>query len=128
LHLLDRPVPLADLCETNSWSKARLHQLLRLGLAEGLLTFDPASNSCHLSAQGKLEARRVTRNHRLWEIYLLEHADVAPQHIHHNADQIEHVVEPDIVNELEELLAGRSVEALVPADPEKPSLAPEGIR
>jgi hypothetical protein len=51
---------------------------------------------------------------------------VAPQHIHHNADQIEHVVEPNLVNELEELLAGREGAALVPADPEKPGVIVNG--
>ena len=54
------------------------------------------------------------------------YADVAPQHIHHNADQIEHVIEPNIVNELEELLAGREGAALVPADPEKPRAVANG--
>ncbi|HXG48277.1 MAG TPA: metal ABC transporter permease, partial [Methylomirabilota bacterium] len=104
---LDRPVALADLRASNGWSSARLQSLLRLGRDEGLITVDAAAGRCQLTADGKLEARRVTRNHRLWETYLLHHADVAPQHIHHNADQIEHVIEPNIVNELEELLAGR---------------------
>lgn len=126
LHLLERPVPLAELREANHWSHARFTRLLRLGAAQGLLAWNPGSDFCHLSARGKLEARRVTRNHRLWETYLLHYADVAPQHIHHNADQIEHVIEPDIVNELEELLAGREGAALVPADPEKADSANEG--
>ncbi len=123
LQLLDRPVPIAELRQANHWNLARLTRLLRLGAAEGLIIWNPDSHACHLSAEGKLEARRVTRNHRLWETYLLHYADVAPQHIHHNADQIEHVIEPNIVNELEELLAGREGGALVPADPEKTTSA-----
>lgn len=123
--LLDCAVSLAELKQANHWSKARLRQLLRLGLAGRLVTWNNSHNAVHLTAEGKLEARRVTRNHRLWETYLLHYADVAPQHIHHNADQIEHVIEPNIVNELEELLAGREGGSLVPADPEKP--APAGV-
>ncbi len=118
--LLDRAVPLVELCRANDWSEGRLQRLLRLGFAERLVIWNNSHNAIHLTAQGKLEARRGTRNHRLWETYLLQYADVAPQHIHHNADQIEHVIEPNIVNELEELLAGREGGALVPADPEKP--------
>jgi hypothetical protein len=117
--LLDCPVHRAELRKANHWTEARLQCLLRLGLAEGLLTWDKARSAAHLTARGKIEARRVTRNHRLWETYLLRYADVAPQHVHHNADQIEHVIDPDIVNELEELLAGREGAVLVPADPEK---------
>jgi Mn-dependent DtxR family transcriptional regulator len=89
-------------------------------LKQGLVTVDRISGVCHLTAHGKLEARRVTRNHRLWETYLLNYADVAPQHIHHNADQIEHVIDPNVVNKLEELLASRGA-STVPADPEQPA-------
>lgn len=117
--MLDQPAPLAELRAANHWSPRRLAQLLRLGAREGLVTCDPARGACQLTSQGKIEARRVTRNHRLWETYLLNYADVAPQHIHHNADDIEHVIEPDIVNRLEELLAGRVGGGLVPADPER---------
>ena len=124
--LLDCAVPLAELSRASDWNQTRLRQLLRLGFAERLVIWNNSHNAVHLTAQGKLEARRVTRNHRLWETYLLQYADVAPQHIHHNADQIEHVIEPNIVNELEELLAGREGGALVPADPEKPRVAPSG--
>ena len=94
-----------------------------------LLNWNDDGGTCHLSPTGKIEARRVTRNHRLWETYLLHYADVAPQHIHHNADQIEHIVEADIVNELEELLAARGEGVLVPADPEIAERhAPNGAR
>ena len=119
-NLLDTPVPVEDLRRENHWSEERARHLLRLAIPEGLVVWDPSNGTCHLTAGGKIEARRVTRNHRLWETYLLQYADVAPQHIHHNADQIEHVIEADIVNELEELLGGRDGRALVPDDPERP--------
>lgn len=126
LQLLDVPVVVAELAVKNDWNAARLARLLHLGAGQGLLTLDAVNGVCQLTARGKLEARRVTRNHRLWETYLLQYADVAPQHIHHNADQIEHVIEPMIVNELEELLAGREGAALVPADPERRTSTPGG--
>lgn len=119
-QLLDRPVPLEALRTDNHWPEPRLRSLLKLGRSDGLLSTDPGGNRAHLTARGKIEARRATRNHRLWETYLLRYADVAPQHIHHNADQIEHVIDPIIVNELEELLAGQDDLLLVPADPEQP--------
>jgi Mn-dependent DtxR family transcriptional regulator len=117
---------LAELRRGNDWTEARLKHLLRLGFAERLVTWNNSREAIHLTAEGKIEARRATRNHRLWETYLLQYADVAPQHIHHNADQIEHVIEPNIVNELEELLAGREGAVLVPADPEKPRARANG--
>lgn len=125
--LLDRDVALAQLRAANHWDEPRLTRLLRLGVAEGLVVWTPGAAVCRLSSPGRLEARRVTRNHRLWEAYLLNYADVAPQHIHHNADQIEHVIEPEVVNELEELMAGRGSVGLVPADPEHPVASGRGI-
>jgi len=123
--LLDQAAPVAALQASSHWTRGELLALLRLGLAEGLITVDGPRDTCQLTANGKLEARRVTRNHRLWETYLLHYADVAPQHIHHNADQIEHVIDPNIVNELEELVAGRGG-IVVPADPERPEMAGKG--
>jgi manganese/zinc/iron transport system permease protein len=43
------------------------------------------------------------RNHRLWEVYLITHADVAPSHVDWDADMIEHVLPPEMVTRLEEL-------------------------
>jgi manganese/zinc/iron transport system permease protein len=124
ITMLEQPVPLRELAQASHWSDAVLRRLVRRGQNEGLISIDASGRFVHLSPQGKLEARTVTRNHRLWETYLLHYADVAPQHIHHNADRIEHVVEPDVVNELEELMAGRAAEGLVPADPERSSTMP----
>jgi manganese/zinc/iron transport system permease protein len=116
--LLDREVTVSALAAAGHWSPSDLRAGLRLGRREGLIVWIPGTPTCRLSALGKLEARRVTRNHRLWETYLLHYADVAPQHIHHNADQIEHVVDPDVMNKLEELLGERAGEAWVPGNPE----------
>ncbi len=73
---------------------------------DGLLT--PTAGGWRLTADGAAAAARTTRNHRLWELYLIEYADVAPAHVHRHADAIEHVLEPEMVVELERLLAARS--------------------
>lgn len=114
--LLDRPIEMASLQAANRWSAGYIAALVRVGLAEGLIAPGASAREFRLSPLGKIEARKVTRNHRLWETYLLQYAAVAAQHIHHNADQIEHVVEPAIVNELEELLADRYGGMSVPAN------------
>ncbi len=67
---------------------------------------------------GESEASRAVRNHRLWELYLITHADVAPSHVDSDADRIEHVLDPDMVAELEELLA-REQEDTPPPSPHR---------
>ena len=58
---------------------------------------------------GLERGRRVARNHRLWEQYLITHADVAPGHVDWTVDQVEHVLAPELIRELEALLGRRGV-------------------
>jgi manganese/zinc/iron transport system permease protein len=59
----------------------------------------------------------VARNHRLWELYLVTHADIAPSHVDRDADAIEHVLEPRVVEELEALLGQEQPPTAVPPSP-----------
>lgn len=53
-----------------------------------------------LTSKGFEEAQRVGRLHRLWEMYLTERMHLKADHIHPNAETIEHIITPEI----EELL------------------------
>lgn len=53
-----------------------------------------------LSDKGMEEAKRIVRLHRLWEMYLTERMRLKADHIHPNAETIEHIISPEI----EELL------------------------
>ena len=57
------------------------------------------------------------RNHRLWETYLIELANIAPDHVDRDADELEHVLPPQLVQELEAKLRskGRFPEAIPPS-------------
>jgi manganese/zinc/iron transport system permease protein len=52
-----------------------------------------------------LAADRVVRNHRLWELFLIRHADIAASHVDRDADLVEHVLGEESVAELEQVLA-----------------------
>ena len=56
----------------------------------------------------------MVRNHRLWEAYLIHHADIAPTHVDRDADAIEHVLDADLVRSLEEVL-GTAAGAVPPS-------------
>ena len=43
----------------------------------------------------------IVRNHRLWELYLTNAAHIAADHVHEDAEKIEHVLGEDVVRELE---------------------------
>lgn len=110
------PVPLARLEKHRSWHPAEVRKLLKIARREDHL--EPAeSGLVRLSEAGYGEAQRITRNHRLWELYLIEHADVAPWHVDRDADLVEHILGADLVHKLEDVLARREVREAVPPSP-----------
>jgi Mn-dependent DtxR family transcriptional regulator len=62
-----------------------------------------------LTEKGSAEAARIVRNHRLWEMYLITYADIAPTHVDRDADMIEHVLGRGLVAKLETLLDATSL-------------------
>ncbi len=57
-----------------------------------------------LTNEGKNHGQRITRLHRLWELYLTEYLRIAPDHVHDDAEMIEHIITPEIEAKLQELL------------------------
>jgi manganese/zinc/iron transport system permease protein len=57
-----------------------------------------------LTEEGRIRAQRVVKIHRLWELYLTTHLNIAPDHVHDDADTIEHLLTPELEEELERLL------------------------
>jgi hypothetical protein len=68
-----------------------------------------------LTDGGREAAREVVRRHRLWETYLITHADVAPGVVDLSADRIEHVLEPELIRQLEVTLAETTEKTLPPS-------------
>lgn len=96
-------VPFSWLHKSRSWSATRLRQEIsraqRAGQVEYLET-----NYVRLTESGLETAARLTHQHRLWELYLVTHAEVATSHVDRDADAIEHVLEPEMIDQLERLL------------------------
>jgi manganese/zinc/iron transport system permease protein len=112
-------VTLEQVLAKRPWKNNELRSEIGQLTDEGLLTTEPSGASFQLNGRGDSEARRLVRNHRLWEIYLLNHADVAPARVDRDADLIEHVLDQRLVDELEDLLDEKARERLVPGNPEK---------
>ena len=114
-------VTLDDLLPKRAWSRAGLRRLVRRAEARGRVT--SRGGQIRLTHAGVREAERVVRNHRLWETYLIHHADIAPSHVDREADAIEHVLDAEMIAELERIVrGGGGVE--VPEDPHGAAAAP----
>jgi manganese/zinc/iron transport system permease protein len=101
------------LLRKRSWSKNRLLREVRRSQRGELVEW--VGDRLKLTRRGRVEAARLTRQHRLWELYLINYAEVAPAQVDRDADAIEHVLAPEIVSELESLLERE--QASVPASP-----------
>jgi manganese/zinc/iron transport system permease protein len=53
-----------------------------------------------LTEKGDVEASRIVRSHRLWELYLTKRMNFKDDHIHGTAETIEHLITPEIEEEL----------------------------
>ncbi len=110
------PVRLAVLRRERGWSPQRLHRVLRAALRDGLVE-RAGSDSYRLTERGAAAAWRIVRNHRLWELFLIAHADIAPSHVDRDADEVEHVLSPQLIAELEQQLAGTHPDLAAPDSP-----------
>ncbi len=116
-------IAVASLLPARSWTRRRLARLLRRAVRARRLS-PQGTGAYRLTGSGLRDAARITRNHRLWEMYLICCADVAPVHVDQNADRVEHVLEGELVERLEAEMARYGLK-VVPAE----SLTlPEGAR
>ncbi len=97
-------VPVIDLATLRDyrhwWS---LERLLERAREEQLIEWD--KNQVQLTPLGLRRASQITKAHRLWELYLVRHADIAPDHVDRDADDIEHLLPESLVAKLEQELA-----------------------
>jgi ABC-type Mn2+/Zn2+ transport system permease subunit/Mn-dependent DtxR family transcriptional regulator len=70
----------------------------------GLVTSHEEGNILFFTPRGWQRACEIVRNHRLWELYLTNAAQYSPDHVHEDADKIEHVIGTETVRELERKL------------------------
>ena len=114
--LTERPMKFKGLLATRAWAKHRLSRLLAAATRKDLIWADSADRF-RLTDAGARLAQQVARNHRLWETFLIRYADIAPTHVDRDADQIEHVLGPELIEELELLLAEEYPNMPVPTSP-----------
>ena len=113
--LISQSVSLKDLIQTRSWTRQQVVRGLKRLEREDLVR--ARGEAVKLTQAGVAEAARLTRQHRLWELYLIHHADVVASRVDRDADAIEHVLEPELVDELERLLDQAPTRISIPPNP-----------
>ncbi|MEM7550419.1 MAG: iron chelate uptake ABC transporter family permease subunit [Bacteroidota bacterium] len=85
-----------------SFENSNLIQTLKRLRSQGYLESD--QHDYWLTQEGMKKGQRVVKLHRLWETYLTKYLRIAPDHVHEDAESIEHVLTPELEKRLEQLL------------------------
>lgn len=109
-----QPVTLNWILSVRSWKPWQGKWLLYRAKSRGEI--QRAADGWVLTAIGMDKAAAVVKSHRLWEMYLVLQASIAADHVDRDADEIEHILTPSILAELEEKLReeGRLPALMVP--------------
>ncbi len=112
-------VPEADVIAQRHWRRWWVDWWLARLRSRGLIERD--NGNVRLTPEGLVAAAQVTRTHRLWEMFLVESAGIAADHVDRDADDVEHILPQQLIEELEKRLAadGRLpfVQQTVPQSP-----------
>lgn len=84
------------------YQKAEIDQSIKELNKDGFITKN--QSIINLTPQGISDAMRIVRLHRLWELYLNEFMNIAPDHVHESAEQMEHLITPELEALLEKRL------------------------
>ena len=91
-----------DLLATRDLRTKELKRGLRLLKKENWLR--KKGNNWLITQSGLNEAKRIIKLHRLWEMYLNQRLKLQPDHVHNDAEAIEHIITPELERQLEKEL------------------------
>jgi manganese/zinc/iron transport system permease protein len=97
-----QPRTVKEIMDRRPFNISHLRKGLRKLYKQGLLK--SSEEGWAYTQAGKRKGQRVTKLHRLWELYLTEYLRIAPDHVHEDAETIEHIITPELEKKLEEKL------------------------
>lgn len=102
-------VTLNQVAKYQSISLLHLKFLMRGMVRNGWLERQ-GDNGYQLTDDGRLRAAKIVRLHRLWEVYLTNYLGIGGERVHCNAEEMEHVLTPELELELTRLLEDPKVD------------------
>jgi len=98
----DHEISLDEIGKHQSASKMYLRFILGRLTSQGWLK--ASSKGYRLTPEGAQWAARIVRLHRLWELYLVDYLGVGAERVHRSAEEMEHIITPEIESALTLLL------------------------
>lgn len=98
----DREVTFDEIAKYQSASPWYLRFILSRLVRQGWM--EQIKTGYRLTSEGKQWAARIVRLHRLWEVYLVDYLGVGAERVHCSAEEMEHIITPEIEAELTVIL------------------------
>lgn len=95
-------VELTEINSRRGFAGGVLEKSLKRLMDKGLVKTE--NEKFALSETGEAEANRIVRLHRLWELYLAKKLGLPADHVHDDADSMEHLITPEMEAKLMKLL------------------------
>ncbi len=89
------------------WKKQSLSMSfwIRWKLLRTKLIMKGSKGTYILTDLGNRKATRIVRLHRLWEVYLVDCLRIDEEKVHHSAEEMEHIITPELERKLTEILS-----------------------
>ncbi|MBM3288775.1 MAG: iron chelate uptake ABC transporter family permease subunit [Candidatus Hydrogenedentes bacterium] len=92
---MDAPCSMTRLMQYRAMNAWALERTLARLKGRGLVR-EGEDGTFALTGAGVERGARLTRLHRLWELYLTRKLEIAPDHVHDDAEEIEHIITPEL--------------------------------
>jgi DtxR family Mn-dependent transcriptional regulator len=99
----ESPVSTSSIAQSMGLSLASVSEMLRRLSEKGLIEYTPYGGA-KLTEEGRQRFLRLTRRHRLWEVFLNRHLGIDWGDVYHHACSLEHATTDLVVEKLDEFL------------------------
>nr|WP_166154243.1 iron chelate uptake ABC transporter family permease subunit [Neochlamydia sp. AcF84]NGY94232.1 putative metal transport system membrane protein [Neochlamydia sp. AcF84] len=93
------PVSFEQIAKYQSASKLYLRFVLWRLVRNGWMV-NAGKKAYQLTKEGNVWAAKIVRLHRLWEVYLVDYLGIGAEKVHLNAEEMEHVITPELEDKL----------------------------
>lgn len=92
-----------DIAELSQTKPSSVTDMLKKLSEKQLISYEKYK-SVSLTAEGSLQALRIIRKHRLWEVFLHETLQFSWDKVHEVAEQLEHIQSTELIEKLDAFL------------------------
>jgi DtxR family Mn-dependent transcriptional regulator len=99
----ENPVSTTSIAQSMGLSLASVSEMVRRLAEKGMVEYTPYGGT-NLTEDGRQRFLRLTRRHRLWEVFLNRHLGIGWEEVYHHACSLEHATTDLVTEKLAEFL------------------------